>query len=137
MVRSGLDHRSQVTVAQQLGFRLDIQGLRAVAVLAVVFFHIGLPVAGYIGVDVFFVISGFVITNVLLREIERHGRIRVTRFWGRRFIRLMPALALLVVAVVVLSGLLLLPGQQELANRTGLAAMFFVANVFIARNTGG
>ena len=74
-----------------MGFRLDIQGLRALAVVAVVVFHVGLPVAGFIGVDVFFVISGFVITNVLLREVEHHGRIRVWRFWSRRFIRLMPA----------------------------------------------
>ena len=133
VVRNG----SQETVAQQLGFRLDIQGLRALAVVAVVAFHVGLPVAGFIGVDVFFVISGFVITNVLLREVEHHGRIRVWRFWSRRFIRLMPALSLLVVVVVVISALILLPPQQQIANATGISAMFFVANVFIARNTGG
>lgn len=61
--------------------RLDIQGLRAVAVLMVVAFHAGLPVpGGFVGVDVFFVISGFVITAMLMREWSTTGRIRLGRF---------------------------------------------------------
>ena len=73
--------------------RLDIQGLRAVAVLMVVAFHAGLPVpGGFVGVDVFFVISGFVITAMLMREWTSTGRIRLGRFYVRRFKRLTPAL---------------------------------------------
>lgn len=77
--------------------RLDIQGLRAVAVVAVVLYHAGLPVpGGFLGVDIFFVISGYVITAMLQREWQRTGRINLGRFYLRRFRRLMPALALAV-----------------------------------------
>ena len=66
---------------EQSGFRPDIEGLRAVAVLAVVLFHAGLPGAsgGYVGVDVFFVISGFLITGLLWREVSTTGRVRLRR----------------------------------------------------------
>ncbi len=75
--------------------RLDIQGLRAIAVLVVVAFHAGLPLpGGFVGVDIFFVISGFVITAMLLRERESLGRVRWGRFYARRFKRLTPALSL-------------------------------------------
>jgi len=124
-------------VSHPAGYRLDIQGLRAVAVLLVVAFHIGLPVAGFVGVDVFFVISGFVITTLLLREIDRSGSFDILRFWRRRFIRLMPALALLVTVVAIAAWLFLLPQQRELTAFTGLGSMLLVANVVIARNTGG
>jgi peptidoglycan/LPS O-acetylase OafA/YrhL len=82
--------------------RRDIEGLRAVAVLLVVLYHCGVAVVpgGYVGVDVFFVISGFLITGLLLRERERTGRIAIRAFYGRRIRRLLPA-ALLVTAVTV------------------------------------
>ena len=90
--------------------RLDIQGLRALAVLMVVAFHAGLPVpGGFVGVDVFFVISGFVITGMLLREREATGRIRFGAFYLRRFKRLTPALALMVAVTAVVSSLVLSP----------------------------
>lgn len=74
--------------------RFDIQGLRAVAVLMVVAFHAGFPTpGGFVGVDVFFVISGFVITAMLMREWAAQGRIPLGRFYLRRFKRLTPALA--------------------------------------------
>ena len=104
------------------GKRADIQGLRAVAVLMVVAFHSGLPVpGGFVGVDVFFVISGFVITAMLEREWTRSGRIRFTRFYSRRFKRLTPALALMLAATMVMSALILSPlGPQENAAKTAL-----------------
>jgi peptidoglycan/LPS O-acetylase OafA/YrhL len=82
--------------------RRDIEGLRAVAVLLVVLYHCGVPFlpGGYVGVDVFFVISGFLITGLLLRERERTGRISIRAFYGRRIRRLLPA-ALLVTVVTV------------------------------------
>lgn len=119
--------------------RLDIQGLRAVAVLMVLAFHAGLPVpGGFVGVDVFFVISGFVITAMLMREWNSTGRIRLWRFYVRRFKRLTPALAVTVVAVMVASSLLLSPlGGQQTAAKTAIGAMLLVANAVIERTTGG
>lgn len=120
------------------GRRLDIQGLRAVAVLMVVAFHAGLPVpGGFVGVDVFFVISGFVITAMLMREWQTHGRIRLGRFYVRRFKRLTPALALTVAVTMVLSVFILSPlGTQQDTSRTAIGAMLLAANLVIARLTG-
>ncbi|RZU49765.1 peptidoglycan/LPS O-acetylase OafA/YrhL [Krasilnikovia cinnamomea] len=85
--------------------RRDIQGLRAVAVLLVVAYHCGLPLVGggYVGVDVFFVISGFLITGLLLREVRETGRISVPGFYARRALRLLPAATVVVVATVAMS----------------------------------
>jgi peptidoglycan/LPS O-acetylase OafA/YrhL len=86
-------------------FRPDIQGLRAVAVLLVVFYHAGLTwlSGGYVGVDVFFVISGFVITGLLLRERETSGRTSLVGFYGRRSRRIIPAATLVIVVTVVMT----------------------------------
>lgn len=119
--------------------RLDIQGLRAIAVLMVVAFHVGLPVpGGFLGVDVFFVISGFVITAMLMREWDSTGRIRLGRFYVRRFKRLTPALAVTVGVVMAASALLFSPlgGAQVTAAQTAMGAMLLAANVVIARTTG-
>jgi peptidoglycan/LPS O-acetylase OafA/YrhL len=119
--------------------RPDIQGLRALAVLSVVAFHAGLPLpAGFVGVDVFFVISGFVITRMLCREHERTGRIDFAAFYMRRFKRLTPALALMVGMAAVMSALALSPlGPQQTVAKTGIGAMAFAANWVIAATTGG
>ena len=119
--------------------RRDIQGLRAVAVLLVVFFHAGLPLpGGFVGVDVFFVISGFVITGMLAREFERSGRIKFREFYARRFKRLTPALALMVTVTVLLSAVIASPlGAQQVTAQTAIGAMLLAANVVIALTTGG
>ncbi len=119
--------------------RPDIQGLRAVAVLLVVAFHAGLPLpGGFIGVDVFFVISGFVITSMLQREWSSTGRLMFGRFYLRRFKRLVPALALMITVVMVASALILSPlGPQQNAANTAIGAMLLVANFVIVRTTGG
>ena len=116
-----------------------IQGLRAVAVLVVVLFHAGLPVpGGFIGVDVFFVISGYVITAMLQRELANSGRVDFARFYIRRFKRLTPALALTVLVTVMVAALALSPlGTQQQAARTALGAMGLVSNWVIANSTGG
>lgn len=130
---------SAATRAPSQGWRPDIQGLRAVAVVVVVAFHAGLPIpGGFVGVDVFFVISGFVITGMLKREWASQGRIRLGHFYMRRFKRLTPALALMVSVTVLLSALVLSPfGTQQTAAQTAIGAMLLVANVVISRSTGG
>ncbi len=86
-------------------FRPDIEGLRAVAVLLILLYHAGIPAipGGYIGVDVFFVISGFLITGLLLRELEDSGTINRGRFYARRVRRLLPAAAIVLVSVAALT----------------------------------
>ena len=118
--------------------RGDIQGLRAVAVLLVVAFHAQLPLpGGFVGVDVFFAISGFVITAMLMREWAATGRIAFRHFYFRRFLRLTPALALTVTVVAAASILLQNPfGAQQTTARTGLGAMFLSANFAIAHAAG-
>ncbi|THV22839.1 acyltransferase family protein [Glycomyces paridis] len=84
-------------------WRPDIEGLRAVAVGVVIAAHIGFPYSagGFVGVDVFFVISGFLITSLLLREIDRTGKVSLTGFYARRAVRLLPAAATVMLATLV------------------------------------
>ena len=118
--------------------RRDIQGLRAVAVLLVVAFHARLPISGgFIGVDVFFVISGFVITAMLHRELLADRRIHLPRFYLRRFMRLTPALAAMVSIVALIAVVLQSPfGPQQTVATTGLGAMLLSANFVIAGAAG-
>jgi len=119
-------------------YRPDIQGLRAIAVVAVVLFHARLPVpGGFVGVDIFFVISGFVITGLLYREWKQYARIRFAQFYKRRFLRLTPALAIVIAFAVLGSGFLMFPHEQKVAIQTGIGALALVANIVIARTTGG
>lgn len=120
------------------GHRADIQGLRAIAVLMVMAGHAGLPTpGGFTGVDVFFAISGFVITSMLLREWARDGRIDFGQFYLRRLRRLTPALAVTVAVTVVLSALILSPfGPQQVTAMTALGALGLCANVVIHVVTG-
>lgn len=123
----------------KLGYLPAWDGLRALAVVAVMLFHFDIPGfrGGLLGVDVFFVISGFVITAMLQREWVAHGRIRFGRFYLRRIKRLTPALALMVSVTVLLSTLFLSPlGAQQATAQTAVGAMFIVANAVIARTTG-
>lgn len=119
--------------------RRDIQGLRAVAVGLVVAFHAGLPLpGGFVGVDVFFVISGFVITSLLDREFAASGRIRFGRFLFRRFKRLTPALAIMLIFTILVSVLVLSPPSSvQRVALTALGAIALAANLVIARTSGG
>ncbi len=91
------------------GFRADIQGMRAVAVFAVVLWHAGLSwmPGGYVGVDVFFVISGFLMTSILVSEARREGHIRLRAFFARRARRLLPAAVTALLGTAVLTVLTL------------------------------
>jgi peptidoglycan/LPS O-acetylase OafA/YrhL len=109
--------------------RRDIQGLRALAVIAVIFDHLlGWPSGGFVGVDVFFVISGFLITGLLLREHERTGKISFVHFYRNRVKRILPAAALVLVVTVVASFLLFNASRAASTLWDAVASFFFAAN---------
>ncbi len=121
----------------EIGWRADIDGLRAIAVLAVVVHHAApaiLP-GGFIGVDVFFVISGYLITSLLLRE-HASGRFSLIRFYERRARRLFPALAVVLACTMVATFLFARPAQISESGRLGVAAALSVANVSLWRGAG-
>ncbi|BCT94069.1 hypothetical protein LYSHEL_30960 [Lysobacter helvus] len=118
-------------------YRPEIDGLRAIAVLAVVLYHAGLGGAGFVGVDVFFVISGYLITALLLQEHANTGTIDLLAFYARRVRRIFPAAAVVVIATLLASAVLLSPAQvAEVATSAG-AALVFVSNVYFHVNSGG
>jgi peptidoglycan/LPS O-acetylase OafA/YrhL len=122
-------------------YRPDIDGLRAIAIIAVVFYHAGFPgfPGGFVGVDVFFVISGFLITALLFNEAAATGRLGLSAFYARRVRRLLPA-ALIVVAVSLLLGAFVMPpasDEQRSLARSAMAVAFFASNFFFFTTTGG
>ncbi len=114
----------------QKNFRPDIEGLRAVAVTAVVLFHAAIPGigGGYVGVDVFFVISGFLITGLLWREVSGTGTVRLRSFYGARARRLLPASAMVGVVTMIASILLLPPLRVPTVLYDGIASALYVGN---------
>ncbi len=119
------------------GFRLDINGLRAWAVLAVVLFHFGVPgfSGGYVGVDVFFVISGLLMTGIVTTGLER-GRFSVFSFYMARARRIVPALLVLCAVLLVLGWKLLLPTDYRLLATHGAASLAFISNIVYWKETG-
>jgi peptidoglycan/LPS O-acetylase OafA/YrhL len=120
------------SIGVHTGFRPDIEGLRAVAVVAVVLFHAGVPGVGggFIGVDVFFVISGFLITGLLWREVGARGTVRLRKFYGARARRLLPASAAVGVVTVIASVVLLLPLQARDVIGDCIASALYVGNIW-------
>ena len=117
-----------------LGFRPDIQGIRAVAVLLVIAHHVApsFLTGGYIGVDVFFVVSGYLITALLLREADRDGRVSLAGFYARRARRILPAATLVTLVTVVGSLLTLSLLRTQTVLVDALWASGFAANVRLA-----
>ena len=114
--------------------RRDIQGIRALAVLLVLAYHAEIPgfSGGYIGVDIFFVISGFLITNLLVREFDLNGKISLTDFYARRVRRLLPASLVAVVGTLVMSRIWLEPLRLGDLTQDARAAALFVTNLLFA-----
>src|SRR4051812_2614949 len=117
-------------------FRNDIQGLRTIAVLSVVIFHAfpRLLPGGYIGVDIFFVISGFLIPNSLLTDINRQ-RFSIAEFYRRRIRRLFPALAVVLAFCIVVGYLVLPPTEYRDLNRSVIATIVFISNAYFWKTT--
>jgi peptidoglycan/LPS O-acetylase OafA/YrhL len=119
-----------VTLGERGPRRLDIEGLRAVAILAVLVFHAGVPhlAGGFVGVDVFFVISGFLITQQLLRPLLDGRRLSLRDFYARRARRILPAAAVVLVVVLALGWLILSPLRQVDLARDAAASALYVPN---------
>ncbi len=116
--------------ADSLSYQPALDGLRAVAVLAVLGYHLNERWArgGFLGVDAFFVLSGFLITALLVMERRRSGAIRIPAFWGRRLRRLLPALLLVLLFVAVYTHFEVPPWNRASIRADGLASLFYVAN---------
>jgi len=120
-----------------LVFRPDIQGLRGISVLAVLFFHlgVGLP-GGFVGVDVFFVISGFLMTGLIAEEFDRRATLSFGQFYSRRIRRIFPALLVMIVVTTGLGYFLLFPGDYKELAQSGLYAALSLGNVFFYFSSG-
>lgn len=119
------------------GNRRDIDGLRALAVIPVVLFHFGFSTfsGGFVGVDVFFVISGFLITSILFREISAQ-RFSFVDFWARRARRIIPALSVVLLASLALGWLLLTAKDFSELGRTVRYQALFISNILFMREDG-
>lgn len=118
-------------------YRADIDGLRALAILPVVGFHAGLPGigGGFVGVDVFFVISGYLITGILLEAIAA-GRFSVAEFYKRRALRILPALSLMLLATGLAAWAVMLPNQFLATGRSIVATALFASNLYFWQSSG-
>jgi peptidoglycan/LPS O-acetylase OafA/YrhL len=120
-----------------LTYRPEIDGLRAIAVTAVILFHSGLvPLhGGFAGVDVFFVISGYLVTGILLKDLG-NGTHSILRFYERRVRRILPALAVVLAATTLAAWALMIPPQLESYSKSLLAVLLFVSNLLFGANSG-
>ena len=119
-------------------YRPEIDGLRMIAVVAVVLYHFGMPglSGGFAGVDVFFVISGYLIGGILWRETRATGRISLARFYIRRVKRLAPAFFAMALAASVIAWLVLLPFEFREYGKSLIAATVYLSNVLFFRGAG-
>ena len=115
-------------------FRFDIEGLRGIAVLLVVLYHCQVPgfSGGYIGVDIFFTISGYLITTLLVKEVTSAGRISYGHFFARRARRLLPAALLIVIAVLIIGRFVYSPLEQVGIYQTAVATSLYSSNLLFA-----
>jgi peptidoglycan/LPS O-acetylase OafA/YrhL len=132
-------HESGARVPLRFRYEPSLDGMRALAVLAIIAFHLNYLWArgAFLGVDLFFVLSGFLITTLLVIEWHRNGRIALGAFWGRRARRLLPALMLVLVLVAVFNRFEIAPWNRAAIRGDGIASLFYVGNWrFIAEKQG-
>jgi peptidoglycan/LPS O-acetylase OafA/YrhL len=127
----------KTTLWGDMQYRREIDGLRAVAVLPVILFHAGFSVfsGGYIGVDVFFVISGYLITTILINELEEE-RFSIARFYERRARRILPALFFVMLACLPFAYMWMFPSQLKDFAQSLVAVVFFGSNILFWRESG-
>jgi peptidoglycan/LPS O-acetylase OafA/YrhL len=115
-------------------FRADIEGVRAIAILLVVLYHANIPgfSGGFIGVDVFFVLSGYLITGILYREYKSTGKIDLLEFYSRRIRRLLPALYVVILFTVAAGFIIYSPIQQVKVASTALTMIGYSSNIYFA-----
>ena len=115
-------------------FRLDIQGLRAIAVIFVILFHTKISYfsGGYIGVDIFFVISGYLITQIIYKDITK-DKFSITNFYHRRARRILPALFCTIFIVLIFSFFFILDSGFKFIGKTLISSLFFYSNYFFWR----
>ena len=120
--------------AYRLGYRADLEGLRAIAILLVIAVHAGVPSlgGGFVGVDIFFVLSGFLISGLIVQETSTTGRFSFTKFYVRRLRRLMPALLLMLLTVCVVAAFLLAPTVQRNQSIAAAMAALWLSNIHFA-----
>lgn len=118
----------------RLGYRGDIEGLRAIAILLVVAAHANVPwlAGGFVGVDVFFVLSGYLITGLLLQEIAKTGHLQFANFYARRLRRLLPALLLMLLCTCLFAAVVLAPGEQGGQAVAAATASVWFSNIHFA-----
>jgi peptidoglycan/LPS O-acetylase OafA/YrhL len=114
--------------AKEFDYRPALDGLRAVAVIAVIAYHLDRAEGGFLGVDLFFVLSGYLITGLLVAEFQRAGRIAIPEFWARRVRRLYPALLLAVAAVLAYAAFVATPLEQWSLRSDAISSLFYFAN---------
>lgn len=133
----GNDRRGAESGVERVRYRAEIDGLRALAILPVVAFHAGIGVlsGGFTGVDVFFVISGYLITTIILSDLEGGG-FSIAEFYKRRILRILPALSVVLVAVGLASWAIMLPNEFRATGRSVIATALFVSNIHFWRNSG-
>jgi peptidoglycan/LPS O-acetylase OafA/YrhL len=124
-------------IALRPAYRSDIDGLRAIAVIPVVIYHAGLAIfpGGFVGVDVFFVISGYLITSILAMELAA-GQYSITNFYARRLRRLLPALAVLLILCSIVSTLLFMPHDLKEFGQSAVATALSASNIYFWLKTG-
>lgn len=123
--------------AGKAAFRTDIEGLRALAILPILFNHAQVKgfAGGFVGVDVFFVISGFLITGILQRDIAA-GTYSIAGFYRRRVLRIFPALLVTLAATTLMALIAMAPNELVKFARSAMATLFFVSNVYFYGDTG-
>lgn len=129
--------QSQGTSRFTTGFRPDIQGMRAIAVLLVLLFHAGVPFlsGGFVGVDMFFVLSGYLITGIMLSEVERTSAFRITTFYAKRVIRIIPAATVVLIATGIASWLWVPVTQWRSIGQEIIGSAMYVSNWQFAAST--
>lgn len=134
---SGCSRAHEGKAKSMMVYRQEIDGLRAVAVVPVIIFHAGVTLfsGGYVGVDVFFVISGYLITSILIGELEE-GNFSIARFYERRARRILPALFFVILCCIPFAWMWMLPSELTDFSNSVVAVVFFVSNILFWREEG-